>query len=375
MVEIEFDFNQQITVIQTKLDEPFKNAINKYLQKSLLDSNSVFFIANGRQINPEEKVENQISLSNKENKKVIILVKLIEKLTIVQEFAKSDNISICPQCYELCRTKTKNPHIFYFIFILSISFIEFIKNSEIKLIIKGKSYTNILNENFYLDPSNIKVNGESKDNCKKRCHFSEKLNNVTIIFDKPIQSCENMFYKMDKIIEINLSNFDASHVTNMNNMFSYCSKLEKITLGNIKTSLVKSMKRLFYNCSNLKKIDKLNFDTSSVTDMQEMFAHCKSLLSINAKFNPKNVENMFLMFAYCNNIEIINLPNFGETKTRNIQQMFYKNFNLKYIDLSNFELSPSVYNIRHAFIEWKSILFIRLNLFKINSKTDYEKNS
>ena len=86
MVEIEFDFNQQITVIQTKLDEPFKNAINKYLQKSLLDSNSVFFIANGRQINPEEKVENQISLSNKENKKVIILVKLIEKLTIVQEF-------------------------------------------------------------------------------------------------------------------------------------------------------------------------------------------------------------------------------------------------------------------------------------------------
>ena len=48
MVEIEFDYNQQITVIQTKLDEPFKNAINKYLQKSLLDSNNAFFIANGR---------------------------------------------------------------------------------------------------------------------------------------------------------------------------------------------------------------------------------------------------------------------------------------------------------------------------------------
>ena len=64
MVEIEFDFNQQITVIQAKLDEPFKNVINKYLQKSLLDSNNVFFFANGRQINPEEKVEKQISLNN-----------------------------------------------------------------------------------------------------------------------------------------------------------------------------------------------------------------------------------------------------------------------------------------------------------------------
>ena len=112
MVEIEFYYNQQ-TVIQTKLDEPFKNAINKYLQKSLLDSNNAFFIANGRQINPEEKVENQISLSNIENKKVKILVQLIEKKTIVQEYAKSKDI-ICPQCYETCRIKTENYHIALF---------------------------------------------------------------------------------------------------------------------------------------------------------------------------------------------------------------------------------------------------------------------
>ena len=113
MVEIEFDCNQQIIVIQAKLDEPFKNVINKYLQKSLLDSNNVFFIANGRQINPEEKVENQISSNNKENKKVKILVQLIEKTTIVQEFAKSKDI-ICPHCYEPCRIKTDNFQISLF---------------------------------------------------------------------------------------------------------------------------------------------------------------------------------------------------------------------------------------------------------------------
>ena len=117
MVEIEFDLNQQITVIQAKLDEPFKNAINKYLQKTLLDSNNAFFIANGRQINPEENVENQISLFNKENKKVKILVKLIEKTTIVKEFARSKDI-ICPECYEPCRIKTENFHISLFKFII-----------------------------------------------------------------------------------------------------------------------------------------------------------------------------------------------------------------------------------------------------------------
>ena len=113
MVEIEFDCNQQIIVIQAKLDEPFKNAINKYLQKSLHDSINVFFIANGRQINPEEKVENQISSNNKENKKVKILVQLIEKTTIVQEFVKSKDI-ICPHCYEPCRIKTDNFQISLF---------------------------------------------------------------------------------------------------------------------------------------------------------------------------------------------------------------------------------------------------------------------
>jgi hypothetical protein len=97
MIQIEFDYNQQITVIQAKLDEPFKVAIDKYLQKVLLDPNNVFFIANGRQINPEDKIENQISQSNKENKKLKILVQLIERTTIIEQFAKSKDI-ICPEC-------------------------------------------------------------------------------------------------------------------------------------------------------------------------------------------------------------------------------------------------------------------------------------
>ena len=34
MIEVGFDCNQQITVIQANLDEPFKNVINKFLQKT-----------------------------------------------------------------------------------------------------------------------------------------------------------------------------------------------------------------------------------------------------------------------------------------------------------------------------------------------------
>jgi len=48
MIEIDFNYRQQIIVIQANLNEIFKDIINKYLQKSLLDSNNIFFIANGK---------------------------------------------------------------------------------------------------------------------------------------------------------------------------------------------------------------------------------------------------------------------------------------------------------------------------------------
>ena len=107
MIQIELDYNQQITVIQAKLDEPFKFAIDKYLQKILLEPNNVFFIVNGRQIKPEDKIENQIYQSNKEYKKLKILVQLIKRTTILEKFAKSKDI-ICPECKEPCRIKTEN---------------------------------------------------------------------------------------------------------------------------------------------------------------------------------------------------------------------------------------------------------------------------
>ena len=113
MVEIEFNYNQRITVIQAKLDEPFQNLINKYLQKSLLQPGSVYFLANGKHINnPQNKVESFMSNLNKQNKKMQVLVNVIEDN---EENDKSkDNVIIkskdiiCPNCKEPCRINTDN---------------------------------------------------------------------------------------------------------------------------------------------------------------------------------------------------------------------------------------------------------------------------
>ena len=108
-----------------------------------------------------------------------------------------------------------------------------------------------------------------------------------------------MFYKLDNIKEIDLSNFDFSEVTSMHYML-YCYNLEKINFGNANTSSVKRMSALFYNISKLTSLDLSSFDTSSVTTMEGMFYMCTALSSINvSNFNTKNVKTLRLMFYKC----------------------------------------------------------------------------
>mgnify|MGYP006916135211 CR=1 FL=1 len=113
MIEVGFDCNQQITKVQGNLDDPFKISINKFLQKSSLEPDNVFFIVNGKPINFEEKIEKQISKMNKENKKCKVLVQLLESTPIIPKYEKSKDI-ICPKCYEPCRIKNQNFHISLF---------------------------------------------------------------------------------------------------------------------------------------------------------------------------------------------------------------------------------------------------------------------
>ena len=51
MIDVIFDLNQDFTVIQAKLDDPFQVVIDKFIQKTLIDPNSVYFMVNAKPIN------------------------------------------------------------------------------------------------------------------------------------------------------------------------------------------------------------------------------------------------------------------------------------------------------------------------------------
>ena len=263
-----------------------------------------------------------------------------------------------------------NPYFKAFLFFIPSILISSTESiSEISLIIQGEGELNILNNAFSYEPYEFLINGVSKPSCKKSCQFEGVLNNVTIKFENQIDSCSKMFEGITSIIEVDLSKFDASKVESMYNMFNGCSNMKKITFGNINTSSVKSMERLFNNCIKLETIDRLDFDTLSVTTMSEMFSYCHSLKSINAEFNPQNVENMHNLFAHCINAVSIKVPNFRSTKVKTIKGMFYNDSSLKYIDLPNFECSD-LESVRSICRYCHSIVFINLPLIKIKSSTE-----
>ena len=255
-----------------------------------------------------------------------------------------------------------------FLYILSTLFIsmhDLSYQSEIRLVIKGQGNLFFLNSDFSPEPCEVIINNVTKESCKRNCIFTKDINNVVIKFCDQIDSCENMFNGLDNIIDIDLSNFDTSKVTNMYAMFNGSTYLEKINFGKIDTSLVKTMEKLFNYCVKLITIDISNFDTSSVTNMFEMFAHCESLTSIDASnFDTKNVENMKDMFGYCYKLITVNVSNFDTSKVKNIQGMFFACRKLKYLDLSSF-YTPSVTIFDYFFAYDYDLAYIKLNHLSI----------
>ena len=73
MVEVEFNYQRNKTIIQGNLNDSIKDIITKYTNQENLDINNIYFISNEKAINNEDRLENIMSESDKINKKKIIL--------------------------------------------------------------------------------------------------------------------------------------------------------------------------------------------------------------------------------------------------------------------------------------------------------------
>ena len=340
MVEIEFSFNQVITNIQAKLDDPFQDVINKFMQKSLVQPGSINFLANGKVINPNESVESHMSNLNKENNKMKISVTMTENEDQNKEevIIKSKDI-ICPQCKEPCRITTENYKIKLYECINghnveNIKFIDFdntqnINASQIKCDnCKFKNKGNCPNDEFYRcmncklnlcllckpnhDPRHDIIKYEQRNflcqihneplikyciKCRKNIcfaceghenHESEHLEKLKPNIEEKKKILNELKINIDEINKI-----IEQVIEQLNGFMSYINKFYKINNNILENYDVK--KRNFQVLKNLNEIDNNNEIIKTIKDINNNNNIKNKISDILNLYNDMNRAKMNIM--------------------------------------------------------------------------------
>ena len=310
-----------------------------------------------------------------DKRKFIYIVSEIQK---VQDINKNGNKIISQVNKNLIKNRTnfKLRHGFMNLVILLIKFL-FIFNeikqensllefTEINLKINAIGNNKILSDYFFEinRPCEIYINDSLVGEIKNEYYINNtEIIAIKIRWNNSIETTENMFSNCDSIIEIDLSNFNTSHTTNMSSMFYNCSSLEKLTLSNLDTSQVCDMTYMFYNCASLIELNLNNIDTSNVKNMSNMFAKCSLLNSLNVNnFKTFNVIDMSNMFYGCSSLKTMTLSNFDTSHVTNMNRMFVRCYSLKSLNLLNF-ITSQVTNMAYMFYNCSSLRNLKISNF------------
>ena len=205
--------------------------------------------------------------------------------------------------------------------------------------------------------------------------FMLKLTTLNISnFDTSnVTNMRSMFSNMPSLATLNLSSFDTSKVTIMNSMFNNMSNLTSLNLSNFDTSKVFDMELMFYGMSNLTTLNLSNFDTSKVTDMSHMFSKMPSLTTLNlSNFDTSKVTSMSEMFYGMSNLTTLNLSNFDTSKVTDMDYMFSNMSNLTTLNLSNFDTSK-VTSMSGMFYGTSNLATLDLSSFDTSKVTDMSR--
>ena len=206
---------------------------------------------------------------------------------------------------------------------------------------------------LYNSPNNIPNNGKID---------WVKFNDINSYYPN---NSYNFTYKLD------LSDWDTSNMVRFDSMFNNCTGLTYVDVSGFNTSNANYMDRMFNWCKSLKYLDVSKWDTSKLYDLTGTFEKAGRINMIDmSNWNLSNlgeignsIENLFLD-SYCENIKLPNMnlnkpfnlnygnafknlsylksfyaPELINSKTTKVDNLFYNNKELEYIDMHDWDFS------------------------------------
>ena len=232
---------------------------------------------------------------------------------------------------------------------------------------------------YYTEPEKVYLNEDSR-----RMFYhdwlifpADKMNDILDIdvsnFDTSnVTELTSHVRSSDILTSLNVSNFNTSNVTRMNGMFAGVESLTSLDVSNFDTSNVTDMQAMFTSMRSLTSLDVSNFDTSNVTNMRNMFSSIYNLVSLDlSNFNTSKVVNMGFMFSHSYNLTSLNLSNFNTSNVTDMESMFGGMYNLVFLDLSNFN-TAKVTVMSNMFGVWTTTDPSRDKLEKIYVNNDFD---
>ena len=252
----------------------------------------------------------------------------------------------------------------------------YLKEIKNEIIIEIKIDKNDINNNIYFlfdGGDNLKelnkintelyINGDKKEYTKYFRPKKEGLYTILLKFNISIKDCSHMFYNCRNIINIDLSKFNTSNVTNMSNMFGSCNSLISLPyISKWNTKNVTNMSDMLSGCESLKSLPDISkWNTINVINMSHMFFNCKSLkfLPDISKWNTINVINMSHMFFNCKSLKFLSdISKWNTINVNNMSHMFFNCKSLKLLpDISKWN-TTNVTNMNQMFLNCKSLKFL-----------------
>ena len=156
-----------------------------------------------------------------------------------------------------------------------------------------------------------KIKVESKDKLQsiiqERYNSNNAFINLTDIDISELKYLSRIFKRLNKLEVVDISGWDTSNVKFMKGIFSNCTKLKKIIgIKNLDVSKLENANFMFYQCEKLVELDLTNWNPMLLQRASYMFYNCSNLKIIKniENWQLPNIKDVRSMFSGCTKLDV-----------------------------------------------------------------------